>query len=317
MKTIVLNDGRKLPAIGLGTWKSTEEGEAYQAVRKALDIGYRHIDCAHIYGNEAEIGRAISDSISDGICSRDDLWITSKLWNNSHESERVLEACKFTLEQLNLDYLDLYLMHWPIAFRSDVMAPENANGFLSLEDVPLSETWGALLSLQEKGLSRSVGVSNFSARRLQEIIDSSGCAPAVNQVELHPFLPQRELFDFCQKQNIHLTAYSPLGSNDRPDVLKRPDEKPILDNDTIAAIANEHQTTPARVLIAWAVQRGTSVIPKSTNAERLAENLSASQLVLTETNMKQISQLETGLRYVNPVMWFGEESPYNEKDQWD
>ncbi|MBE7382771.1 MAG: aldo/keto reductase [Leptolyngbya sp. SIO1E4] len=303
MKTFTLNDGNVIPAFGLGTWKS-HEGDAYQAVKEALRIGYHHIDGAWIYGNEAEVGRGICESIAAGVIAREDVFVTSKLWNSFHAPEAVEAGCRETLTAFGLDYLDLYLMHWPVAFRPGTVMPQDPEGFWPLPEMPLAKTFEAMVKLRDQGLVKSVGVSNFSISKLERLIAACGVTPAVNQVELHPYHPQTELLAYCRKQGIHLTAYSPLGSRDRPDSMKAVDEPPLLDNETVKSIAAEEGLTPGQLLIAWAIDRGTSVIPKSTHPDRIAQNLAAASHTLSAKARSAIDAIDIHFRYVNPQSWF-------------
>jgi len=303
MKTVTLNDGNTIPAIGLGTWKS-REGDAYRAVKEALRVGYRHIDGAWIYQNEAEVGQGIREAIQEGIVPREEIFLTSKLWNSFHAPEDVEKGCRETLDSLGLDYLDLYLMHWPVAIRSDKLMPEGQEDFWPLPEMPLSKTFEAMLKLRDKGWVKSVGVSNFSISKLEQLIAESGVVPAANQVELHPYNPQPELLDYCQQQNIHLTAYSPLGSLDRPESMKQKDEPTLLENPVVRDTAAAEGITPAQLLIAWAVDRGTSVIPKSTNPDRIAENLAIASHNLSPSARAALDGIDIRYRYVNPQGWF-------------
>lgn len=316
MKQLDLIGGGQMPAIGLGTWKSTP-GEVGEAVLEALRIGYRHIDCAWIYGNEAEIGAAFRQAFDEGICTRDELFVTSKLWNNAHQPEHVRPAIDDTLAKLGLDHLDLYLMHWPVALRHDAMIPEKADDFVSLDDVPLGATWAAMGELQAAGLTKHIGVSNFSVRRLQELAAQSEVVPAANQVEMHPQLPQDELLAYCREHGIVITAYSPLGSPDRPPQMKADNEPPLLDHPVVVQVAEAHGVSPAQILIAWAVARDTSVIPKSVNAGRMAQNLAAADITLSDGDMQALNEVAGPFRYISGSFWAQEGSPYTLEWLWD
>ena len=316
MHNLVFSNNDKMPAFGLGTWKSAP-GEVKTAVSKALEIGYRHLDCAAIYGNENEVGEGIAESIQKGILTREELWVTSKLWNNAHQESAAQPALEKTLNDLGLDYLDLYLIHWPVAFQPEVVFPENEDGYLSLSDAPITETWGAMQALQAKGLSKHIGVSNFSIRKLKELIAMGGQIPEMNQVELHPYLQQQALVDFCLDHNIHVTAYSPLGSMDRPEGMKKDGEPVPLENEAIKKIASAHEASPAQILIAWALQRGTSVIPKSTNPKRLQQNFEAQQITLTDDDMALIKAQEKAERIVDGTFFTAESKGYSTANLWD
>lgn len=286
-----------MDAIGLGTWKS-EKGEVANAVKIALNNGYKHIDCAATYGNEAEIGEAFAEVFGKGDIKREDVWVTSKLWNNAHKKEDVIPALKQTLKDLQLEYLDLYLIHWPVAFKPDVSFPEKAEDFLSLEEVPLIETWKEMIKAKEHGLVKHIGVSNFSIEKLEELMNDTDHAPEMNQVELHPYLQQDKLLEFCSRNGINVTGYSPLGSGDRSEEMKADDEPSLLENPVINKIAKKHGASAGQILIKWSEQRGTAVIPKSTNEGRIKENLQSAGFQLDEDDLKEIADLDDHFRYV-------------------
>ncbi|MCA9313976.1 MAG: aldo/keto reductase [Planctomycetes bacterium] len=315
MKHFDLAGGGTIPGLGLGTWKSAP-GEVGPVIREAIRLGYRHIDCARAYGNEKEIGAAIEGAIHDGDVTRDDLFITSKLWNDSHAKDAVRPALEKTLADLRLDHLDLYLMHWPVSLKPKVGFPRSADDLISEADLPLTETWAAMEACHDAGLSRHLGVSNCNARRIDLLVDAARVPVAVNQVELHPYLAQDGLRAHAAKRGVHLTAYSPLGSPDRPDVMRRAEDPDLLAHPTIAGVAAKHDATPAQVLLAWALARDTSVIPKSTNPGRLAQNLAAADLVLDADDMATIAGMDAGYRFVEGTFWCPPGSPYSVADLW-
>ena len=310
MKTLKFRNGDEMDAIGLGTWKS-EKGKVTEAVKIALNNGYKHIDCAATYGNEAEVGEAFSEVFGGGKVKREDIWVTSKLWNNAHKKEDVIPALKDTLKDLKLDYLDLYLIHWPVAFKPGVAFPEKAEDFLSLEEVPLIETWNEMVKAKEQGLVKHIGVSNFSKEKLQSLMDDTDHAPEMNQIELHPYLQQNELLGFCSEHGINVTAYSPLGSGDRSEEMKAEDEPSLLENPVINKIAKKHGASAGQILIKWSEQRGTAVIPKSTNEGRIKENLRSAGFQLDKEDMKEIADLDYHFRYVNGKFFEMEGNSYN------
>ena len=316
MSKLTFSNHDQMPALGLGTWKSAP-GEVKQAIIHAIQIGYRHIDCAAIYKNEAEIGEALAECIEKGIVKREDLWITSKLWNDAHKKNEVKVALEKTLSDLRLKYLDLYLVHWPVVFKNGIEFPESSDGYLSLSEVPITETWQAMQEIQKEGLVKHIGVSNFSQMKLQQLIDLGGQKPEMNQVELHPYLQQQGLIDFCHTNDIHVTAYSPLGSMDRPEVFKKEGEPVPLKNETIVAIAEKNQISPAQVLIRWQLQRNISVIPKSTNPTRLKENFDTLNIDLNATEMDEIVALDQHERIIDGSFFVAPDKGYTVKNLWD
>lgn len=316
MQNLTFANNDQMPILGLGTWKASP-GEVGKALREAIRIGYRHIDCAAIYGNEAEIGKALDASMKAGEVTREELWITSKLWNNAHARDQVGDALKKTLHDLGLDYLDLYLIHWPVATKPDVIFPSKCDQFLSLAEAPLTETWAGMEACVQQGLTRHIGVSNFGIKNIERISQAATIKPEMNQVELHPYLHQNELLDYCRQHNIHLTAYSPLGSGDRPDSMKKSDELNLLDNPVVTRIAEAHAYTPAQVLLRWAIERETAVVPKSVNPRRLAENFMVTELSLSDQDMAELAKLDAGFRYVHGEFWTFEGSPYTLQGLWE
>lgn len=314
MKTLTFANKDTMPHLGLGTWKS-ESGEVGAAVQEAINVGYRHIDCAAIYGNEAEIGEALAETINHEV-DRKALWVTSKLWNSDHKAGDVEPALRKTLSDLKLDYLDLYLMHWPVALKPSVGFPESADDFLSLDEAPLSATWEAMEACVRKGLCRHIGVSNFGIANLKRLMEKAATKPEMNQVELHPLLQQKELLDFCREQGIHATAYSPLGSMDRPDDFKKENEPVPMEHPVIKNIADAHEASPAQILIAWALHRDTAVIPKSVKPEHIRANFEAAEIELSGEELSAIAGLDRSYRFIDGNIWEQDGSPYTTEWLW-
>lgn len=300
MKYKTLNTDNQIPLIGLGTWKAAP-GEVYTAIRWALKLGYNHFDCAPIYGNQKEVGQAFHDAMEEDNLRRQDIFITSKLWNDSHQAKDVLPALHKTLEELQVEYLDLWLMHWPVAQKPGTAIPSGSDDMLSLKEVPLEETWAEMEKAYNQGLVKAIGTSNFGSEKLQLILDKGQISPAVNQVECHPYLQQNELLDFCNKNMIALTAYSPLGSGSRSKDgnAESNNKSALLEDAVILNIAHKLNVSAAQVILAWQMQRGVIVIPKSANEARLQENLNSLNLILDNQDMEQIARLDKEYRVID------------------
>ncbi len=259
---ITLHDGNSMPLFGLGVWAAQSGKETYDAVFSALKTGYRHIDTAEMYGNEKDVGNAVIDS---GL-NRDEVFVTTKLWDSGLGYDHALKAFDVSLQKMNLDYVDLYLIHWP-------------------EKGSQLKIWRALERIKKEGRSRSIGVSNFAPRHLKELLVEGSEHPAVNQIELSPFLQQEHIYSFCQKENIHLTGYCPLSRGNR------------FDDPNLSRIAKEMKKSTAQVMIRWALQRGHTVIPKSVSPVRIEENANVFDFNLNNEQMKILDGLEEGLRF--------------------
>ena len=298
-----------IPPVGFGTWKIPLEQTA-DVVWRAIKAGYRHLDCACDYGNEVQVGQGIARALADGVCRREDLWITSKLWNTYHAAEHVPQACQRSLDDLGLEYLDLYLMHFPIAQTfvpfelryppQWFLDPEAEQPRMELTEVPISETWQAIESLQQLGKAKHIGVCNFGVSLLRDLLSYARIKPALMQIELHPLLTQEKLLRFCQQQNIAVTAFSPLGAQSYFSLGMAEEHESLLDHPAVTEAAAQQGRTPAQVLLRWGVQRGTSVVVKSSNEQRLTENLSVLNFNLTEAQMAAISALNQHRRFNDP-----------------
>ena len=311
MKKILFSNGDQLPNIGLGTWLS-KKNEVYDAVLDAISLGYRHFDCAYIYKNEKEIGSAFEYAIRTGLVKREDLFITSKLWNSDHSPEQVEIAIRKSLRYLQLDYLDLYLIHWPIAFKTGHEQANDIFDLVSLEEIPLTSTWTAMEALQKKGLTKHIGVSNFNIPKLQLLLNNAQIKPEVNQIELHPYLQQTEIVNFCTQNGILLTAFSPLGSRHLIH-----SEAGLTREKLIISIAKKQECTPAQVLSAWGMQRGISVIPKSVNSVRIQENFGSLKVELDTDDMNQVASLERNLRMGKGAYCVFPDGFYSMKSIWE
>jgi alcohol dehydrogenase (NADP+) len=306
MPMITLRDETTMPAVGLGTWKA-EKGQVRAAVHIALQAGYRHIDCASVYQNEDEVGDALDYALSRKLINRSELYICSKVWNNDHAPDRVRAACLRSIKALKLDYLDLFLIHWPVTGNvGNTVTPS------------LKETWRALESLVKDGYVRSIGTSNFSAKKLAEIMEYAEILPSVCQVEIHPYHRNDALINWCKDNKIHVTAFSPLGSPDSESIFPRKVPAVLLKDPIVNEIAQKVDKNVGQVLVRWALQHGTSVIPKSTNPGRLRGNLDVFDWELSPKDYSRLSSFKFQQRMVNGAMWLNPRGPYKTmEDLWD
>jgi aldehyde reductase len=275
-----------MPALGFGTL-IPDATETRNATRTALEAGFRHLDCAERYRNEEQVGEAIQQAIQAGLLTRKDLFVTSKLWNNNHRPERVQPAFASSCGRLRLDYIDLYLIHTPFAFQpGDNQDPRDQNDHVIYDkDITLMDTWRAMEKLVDSGKCKAIGLSDVSLEQVQEIFKPARIKPAVVQVESHPYLPQAELLEFCHRNGLVMLAFAPLGHGMKPGVLENP---------VIIAIAQRVNKTPAQVLLAWAVQRGTAVLTTPKTPDRARENFNIS--VLPAEAMEEIDAIQTRQR---------------------
>lgn len=298
-----------MPSIGLGTWK-IDRGLLPGLVPQAFELGYRLLDSAADYGNEAETGEGLRRALAAGTCRRDELWVTSKLWNTHHHPDHVAEACERSLADLGLDYLDLYLIHFPISQRHVPIErrhpagwfydPDAENPRMELAPVRLADTWRAMERLVERGLVRHIGVSNFSTVLLTDLLAGAQISPAVLQVELHPYLTQPKLLRFCRERGIAVTGYSPFGAGSYVPLGMAEAGDSVLEDPVVAEIAEAVGRTPAQVVLRWGLQRGTALVAKSANPQRLAENLALFDFALDDRQMAAIDDLDRNQRFNDP-----------------
>jgi len=283
-----LNTGAEIPAIGFGTWQDKDAQE--DAVYEALKAGYRHIDTARVYGTEPAVAKGIKKS---GV-PRKDIFITTKLWNNYHHPDDVEKACDLSLKDLETDYLDLYLMHWPSAFaRSDSLFPDNREG-----NIDYIDTWKAMEKLVQNGKCKAIGISNFSKAEIERLLSSSSTVPAAHQLECHPYLAQHSFAEFHKSKGIHVTQYSPFG-NQNEIYSSGKDMGKLIDDPVLAEIGKKYNKTGAQVALAWGIVHERTVIPKSKTPSRIMSNLEG-DFKLDAEDVKKVDALDKKLRFNDP-----------------
>jgi len=300
-QSVSLYNGFSMPMLGLGTWHHGDQGEMTEAIRFAVENGFRHIDCAFVYGNEKEVGVVFDEIIGEGkVVDRQDMFIAGKLWCTEHAADRVEAACRSSLADLGLDYFDLYIVHWPTGFvPGQGNVPRGEDGKVLFSGVSIEETWAAMEKLVDIGLVRSIGLSNFNSRQVTKILDMARIRPAVLQVESNPRFNNESLRSFCSSHSIVMVAFSPFGSPDLPWGAKLPH---ILADPTLAEIGGRVGHSTAQVVLRWQIQRGVGVIPKSVILSELTDNLGVWGWELSEEDMKLVDGLETGVRKIVPII---------------
>ncbi|MFT3752315.1 MAG: aldo/keto reductase [Paludibacter sp.] len=314
-----LYSGDRIPVIGLGTFGSDNYNAATiaEAVKTAIRMGYRHLDCASVYGNEKEIGVALQELYADGVVKREDLWITSKVWNNMHK--QVVESCKQTMADLQTDYLDLYLVHWPfpnfhppkcdVNTRQDDAVPYIHENYM--------QTWAQMESLVDAGLVKNIGTSNVTIPKMKLILRDARIKPAVNEMEIHPHFQQPELYGFMKENGVEVIGYSPIGSPGRPERDRTPEDTVDMEDPAIVAAAGRLGVHPAVACLIWAVQRGQVTIPFSVKTEKIFNNLKGIvECKLTDAEMEAIAKNDKGCRLIKGqvFLWNGAKSW---EDLWD
>lgn len=302
---ITLNTGFKMPVLGLGVWRMDKK-DIKNLLTEAIKIGYRHFDCAADYKNEVEVGEAFKEAFDTDLVKREDLFITTKLWNSDHG--HVIEACKNSLKKLQLDYLDLYLIHFPMASKHSGVGTTRSlldeEGVLEIDTtISLESTWHDMEKLVEMGLVRSIGISNYDVYLTRDCLAYSNIKPAVNQIETHPYFQREGLIKFCQKHGIAITAHTPLGGALAN--TERFGSVSCLDDPVLKKLSDKHNKSPAQIVLRWGIQRNTIVIPKSSKTKRLEENINIFEFELSKEDMELIRSMDRKYRTNTPAKAWG------------
>ncbi len=309
MQSIKLHNGEKIPTVGFGFWKVEPQGIS-DLIERAVQVGYRHFDSACDYGNEQAVGDGIARVLEQNICTREELWITSKLWNTFHRAEHVRPAVEKTLNDLQLDYLDLYLIHFPISLKyvpfehryppgwfydPDVDSPR-----MEFSPVPIQETWQAMEELVQAGLVKNIGLSNFNTSLIRDLLSYAKIRPSVLQIESHPYLTQEKLIRYARQEEMVVTAFSPLGALSYVPIGMAAVDDIVLEQPVVQVAARRHGKTAAQIVLRWGIQRGNAIVPKTSRIERLEENIALFDFELSEEEMRAISALNRNRRFNDP-----------------
>uniref|UniRef100_V5GT06 1,5-anhydro-D-fructose reductase n=1 Tax=Anoplophora glabripennis TaxID=217634 RepID=V5GT06_ANOGL len=301
-----LNNGNTIPTIGLGTYKS-KPGEVEEAVKYAIDIGYRHFDCAWFYANEKEVGDALQAKLHEGVVKREELFVVTKLWNNFHEKKNVVPMLRESLKSLQLEYVDLFLIHWPFGFKETADGLPT-DGTASYSDVDYLETWEGMEECVKSGLTKSIGISNFNKEQVARLVNNCRIKPVVNQVEVNPNINQKELIQFCKERDIVVVGFCPLGRSTQSTTISTYPRSTILDPKVIE-VAKKYNKTPAQVILRYLVSLGICVIPKSVTKSRILENFDIFDFELEQKDVAYLDSCNTNQR-VSPMSVYKDHKYY-------